>query len=212
MDDSVSLEDIKERRTLIDLLSHPAGYGIQMAGLVDIRVLESRKIAVCEYFDNDTNMSDYKEEIFDNTKDAVNKFLEIRYRRQLGLDFDDNMSLTKKASPYNINEEIKQTEEKLDELKKIRDYKKRKLKKKEKEKRFKLRYHLEVTLAEHQIWPDGDGPLNPTKDDVLDAIWNYKPHTFENRFTRSHPALIILDEWFLIDDDQDILKIIEIKK
>jgi len=110
----------------------------------------------------------------------------------------------------NIDEKIKLTEEKLNRLKEEKKKTIRKLKRGKKEKRFRLTYNLKVDLLESQIWPDKDGPLNPTKDDVLEAIWNYEPLD-ENSFTRNHPALIILDEWRLIDCDEDILKITEIK-
>ena len=80
-----------ERQTLIDLLSHPAGYGVQMAGWVDIRVLESREFAVCEYFDErNTHMGgNYEEQIFTDVTDAVDEFLKIRHRLEMGLDYDE---------------------------------------------------------------------------------------------------------------------------
>lgn len=75
---------MNERQTLIDILTQPAGYGVQIAGYLDIRVLESGQIAVCEFFDR----GGFEESIFDDIEKAVNKFLEIRERRKLGLDYD----------------------------------------------------------------------------------------------------------------------------
>ena len=73
-----------ERQILIDLISHPAGYGVQMTGYIEIRVLEDGDIAVCEYFEND----DYEEKIYEDIEKAVDSFLETRHRRKMGLDYE----------------------------------------------------------------------------------------------------------------------------
>ncbi len=74
-----------ERQTLIDLISHPAGYGVQMNGYVEIRVLEcSNDIVVCEWFEG----KNYEEKNYENVEEAVDSFLEIRHRRKMGLDYE----------------------------------------------------------------------------------------------------------------------------
>ncbi|RKZ99308.1 MAG: hypothetical protein DRQ42_08030 [Gammaproteobacteria bacterium] len=55
------------------------------------------------------------------------------------------------------------------------------------------RFNLEITsghivLTADQIWPDGDGPDNPTAEDVL------------ARIEADGGALTVLDGWFLDDN------------
>jgi len=85
-----SLEGLlDERQALIDLLSHPAGYGVQMAGLIHIRNLEDRTIAVCEELYKDGEKAGYEETIHECVEKAVDKFLNIRHRTEYGLDYDE---------------------------------------------------------------------------------------------------------------------------
>ena len=37
-------------------------------------------------------------------------------------------------------------------------------------KKFSISYTIDVILDESQIWPDRDGPSNPTAEDVLQVI------------------------------------------
>jgi hypothetical protein len=75
---------IEEKEFIKQALLHPAGYDIGNAGFSGIRVLECKNFAVIEWAELG---NDYVELIFDNVDEAVDKFLEIRYRRELGLDF-----------------------------------------------------------------------------------------------------------------------------
>lgn len=51
--------------------------------------------------------------------------------------------------------------------------------------RFRIVYTLDVVLSESQIWPDGDGPENPTASAVEDLI-------------ESEGGIIkVIDEWSL---------------
>lgn len=38
------------------------------------------------------------------------------------------------------------------------------------QKKFDIILYGDYTLTEDQIWPNGDGPENPTEQDVVDAI------------------------------------------
>ena len=37
-------------------------------------------------------------------------------------------------------------------------------------KRFEIKYEITVVLDVGELWPDGDGPQNPTSGDVIDLI------------------------------------------
>ena len=76
-----------EKQLLVNLLQHPGGYGVQMEGYAEIRVLEDRTFAVCEHFESDATCGDYEEKEYENVNEAVDSFLEIRHRRELGLDY-----------------------------------------------------------------------------------------------------------------------------
>jgi hypothetical protein len=47
----------------------------------------------------------------------------------------------------------------------------------EKKKLFEICIEYRETLSAKEIWPDGDGPENPTEDDVYEAMQNYGPWT-----------------------------------
>jgi hypothetical protein len=85
------VKDNKERQALIDILSHPAGYGVQMAGLIQIRNLEDRTIAVYEEFCED-GIQLWREDIYEDVEVAVDKFLEMRHRAELGLDYEESLA------------------------------------------------------------------------------------------------------------------------
>ena len=93
MNGSVNFEK-SEKIVLMDLLSHPAGYGVQMGGYLEIRPLESGDFAVCEYFNGEANkgMGDYNESLFESVEDAVDEFLRIRHQRKIDLDYEKTES------------------------------------------------------------------------------------------------------------------------
>jgi hypothetical protein len=76
-----------ERKALIDLLSHPAGYGVQMAGTIEIRNLEDETIAVSG------EELGYEETVHESVEEAVDKFLKIRHETEYGLDYDEEACL-----------------------------------------------------------------------------------------------------------------------
>jgi hypothetical protein len=54
-------------------------------------------------------------------------------------------------------------------------------------KKFRITYTIDVTLTEAEMWPDEDGPANPTAEDVARLIRK------EGGFPH------IIDEWNLDD-------------
>lgn len=56
-------------------------------------------------------------------------------------------------------------------------------------KRFRIVYTIDVTLDESEIWPDGDGPSDPTAADVEQAIRAANAHLIHT-----------MVEWSLADE------------
>lgn len=54
-------------------------------------------------------------------------------------------------------------------------------------KKFRITYTIDVTLDENELWPDGDGPDNPTAEQVAALIRK------EGGFPK------VIDEWNLDD-------------
>lgn len=54
-------------------------------------------------------------------------------------------------------------------------------------KAFRITYEVDVELAAADIWPDGDGPENPTTDDVIALV----------KDTFGYCACRIVDDWNL---------------
>jgi len=58
-------------------------------------------------------------------------------------------------------------------------------------KKFKISYEMDTVLDVDSMWPDGDAPMNPTVDDVLQLI-------------KKHGGIYrVLDEWNLHNCDSD---------
>lgn len=53
-------------------------------------------------------------------------------------------------------------------------------------KKFRIRAVSDYVLTEKQIWPDGDGPENPTAEDVQELI-----------DSEYHSTMQMLEEWNL---------------
>ena len=41
-------------------------------------------------------------------------------------------------------------------------------------KMFRIIYEVDLVLSEKQVWPNGDGPADPTSQDVVDVFSAYK--------------------------------------
>jgi len=68
-------------------------------------------------------------------------------------------------------------------------------------KKFSLEISLSVTLDASQLWPDGDGPDNPTEDDVMELI------------EKCGGAESIIDDWSLGDNlDYHVIELKPLKK
>lgn len=59
-------------------------------------------------------------------------------------------------------------------------------------KTFRITYEVDVELTANEIWPDGDGPENPTSDDVIELV---------KRLYGYFPSRIVGD-WALDDSGQ----------
>lgn len=64
-------------------------------------------------------------------------------------------------------------------------------------KKFRIIYELSSTLTEKQLWPDGDGPKNPTIEDV------------ENLIEDSGGIIQVIDEWNLDDGRWSSFSVVE---
>lgn len=73
-------------------------------------------------------------------------------------------------------------------------------------KTFNITLKIESSLTVDEIWPDGDAPENPTKEDVLfemkESISSHSPLEGEN-------AVLLVKEWNL-DQDAGQLEIEEV--
>ena len=78
--------------------------------------------------------------------------------------------------------------------------------------KFRVEYYLEVILDEDRIWPDGDIPIDPAKEDVANAMeryglpyeviqdWNF--HT-SNNFGKFKVSKLTPEEAAMIDVIED---------
>ena len=67
------------------VLTHPAGFGIELFADLWIDRLEDRRFRIARY---DSNMKMTSEELFDDVNAAIHYYLDLRDQLQLGSDYE----------------------------------------------------------------------------------------------------------------------------
>lgn len=74
------------------VLTHPAGFGVELNADLWIDRLEDGRFRVSR---NDLRKNQMiSEELFDDVREAVNYYLDLRDQLQLGIDYEDEKSTT----------------------------------------------------------------------------------------------------------------------
>ena len=67
------------------VLTHPAGFGIELFATLWLDRVEDGRFRIAEY-DKDHKMT--SEELFDDVREAIGYYLDLRDQRQLGMDYE----------------------------------------------------------------------------------------------------------------------------
>ena len=83
----------EEVQSLMQFLSHPAGFDVDLAGLLCIRPVDENSPPTSWEVDFDYNAWKIEEgcKVFDSLEDAARFFVQKRFEMQLGLDFEVEM-------------------------------------------------------------------------------------------------------------------------
>lgn len=73
------------------VLTHPAGFGIELFTNLWIDRVEDGRFRVAEF---DEHMKMTSEELFDDVREAIGYYLDLRDQRQLGFDYEGEKPTT----------------------------------------------------------------------------------------------------------------------
>lgn len=79
--------NLNEFKILKAILEHPAGFNIDIFGLIGIRSTEQGKYIVWKEFSSD----EWYEYEFENIKDAIEFFIELRNEHEIGVDIESKL-------------------------------------------------------------------------------------------------------------------------